>query len=348
MVTTDGPQEDVVVVPEAPIVPGLSFQRLSGQPDFKILADVIQRSRDADLYDLVETPEDIANGFRHLQNCDPSSDMFLVEVKGKLVGFCSCEWHERRDGVRTYEHNAHLVPEWRVKGLRQVMLRENERRLREISARHPREYAKFFEVRTNSEDNHWKALVEEEGYQPFRHNLLMVRSNLDDIPGLPMPGGLEVRPVRSEHHRIIFRAAEEAFRDEPNFAEEMWTEEGLKAVSEWRMFRPEIWQVAWDGSKVAGAVLNFIDLEENRKFNRNWGYTMVIFVRRPYRNRGLASALIARSFEVLRKEGVSKAALMVDFENPSGARRLYEKWGYRLFEQFTRYRKPLNEHNDKS
>lgn len=336
------PSDDVVTVLGAPEIPGLSFRRFRGEADFKTLAEVIQRSRDADLYELVETPGDIADDFNHLQNCDPRRDMLFVEINGATVGFCKCEWHDRPGGMRTYEHVAYLVPEWRGAGLRHLMLRENERRLREIAKGHPRGYTKFFEVGTNFAENHWKSLLEEEGYRVFRHSLMMVRPNLEDIPNLPMPGGLEVRPVKPEHHHIILKAAEEAFRDEPNFTEELWTEEGLKRFSEYPGFRPEIWQVAWDGDEVAGAVVNFIDLEENKKFNRNWGYAMAIFVRRPYRNRGLASALIALSFGVLKREGVGEAALGVDSENPSGARRLYERMGFRLFAQYARYQKPLD------
>lgn len=337
---SDSPDE-IVGIPGAPAIPGLSFRRPRGEIDFKVLAEVMQRSRDADLFEFVETPEDVADDFRHLQNCDPRKDMLFVEINGTAVGFCRCEWHTRSGGVRTYEHAAHLVPEWRKNGLRKTMLRENERRLREIANEHPKDYTKFFEVRSNFAENNWKSLLEEEGYRAFRHNLMMVRPNLDDIPNLPMPEGLETRPVRPEHHRTIFKAAAEAFRDEPNFAEEFWTDEGFKYLSEWRTFRPEIWQVAWAGHEVAGAVLNFIDDEENKKFKRNWGETMAIFVSRSYRNRGLASALIARSLEVLRREGVDEAALGVDYENPSGARRLYERMGFRLFQQHTRYRKPL-------
>jgi len=333
---------DIAGIPGAPTIPGLSFRRPKGEIDFKILAEVMQRSRDADLFEFVETPEDVADDFRHLQNCDSSKDMLFAEINGTAVGFCRCDWHSRPGGVRTYEHAAYLVPEWRTNGLRRAMLRENERRLREIASEHPKDCTKIFEVRANFEQNNWKSLLEEEGYRPFRHNLMMVRPTLEDIPDLPLPEGVEIRPVRSEHHRTIFKAAEEAFRDEPNFAEELWTEDGLKYLSEWRAFRPEIWQVAWAGDEVAGAVMNVIDDEENKKFKRNWGYTMAIFVSRPYRNRGLASALIARSFEVLKREGVDEAALGVDYENPSGARRLYERMGFRLFQQYTRYRKPLD------
>lgn len=333
---------EVVRIQGAPAIPGLSFRRLPGEINFKILAEVMQRSRDADLYELVETAEDVADDFRHIQNCDPCKDMLLVEVNGTAVGFCRCEWHSRPDGVRTYEHAAYLVPEWRTEGLRQTMLRENERRLREIANEHPKNYTKIHEVRANFKENNWKTLLEEEGYRPFRHNLLMVRPNLEDIPNLPLPEGVEIRPIRPEHLRTIFKAAEMAFREEPNFAEELWTEDGFKYLSEWRAFRPEIMQVAWAGDEVAGAVMNIIDEEENKKFKRNWGNMMAIFVSRSYRNRGLASALIARSFEVLKREGVDKAALGVDYENPSGARRLYERMGFRLFQQLTRYRKPVD------
>jgi len=336
------PKSETITVPNAPLIPGLSFRRFRGESDINTLASVIQRSKDADLFNMLDTPEDIANDLRHLQNCDPSKDMLFVEVRGTAIGFCRCEWHERPGAVRTYEHVEHLVPEWRGKGLRHMMLRENERRLREIAKGHPSKYAKYFEVRTSFAQNHWKSLVEEEGYLPFRYHFWMVRPNLDNVPDLHLPEGLEVRPVEPRHHQVIFKAVGEAFRDEPNYAAEYWTEEGIKYFSESPEFRPEIWQVAWDGGDVAGGVLNFIYPEENKKLNRSWGWTGAIFVRRPYRNRGLASALIARSFGILKKEGMSEAALMVDSENPSGARRLYERMGFRLFSQFTLYRKPLS------
>jgi len=336
------PKIEIITLPNSPSIPGLSFRRFRGESDIGILASVIQESIDADLFNMVYTPEEIAIEMRHLQNCDPIKDMLFVEVKGTAVGFCRCEWHERPGSVRTYEHFEHLVPEWRGRGLRHMMLRENERRLREIAEGHPRKYAKYFEVGTSFAQNHLKSLVEGEGYKPVRYHFWMVRPNLDNVPDPHLPEGLEVRPVEPWHHQVIFKACEEAFRDEPNYASDYWTEESLKSVSESPEFRPEIWQVAWDGDDVAGGVLNFIYPEENRRLNRKWGWTGAIFVRRPYRNRGLASALVARSFETLKNEGMSEAALMVDSENPSGARRLYERMGFRLFSQYTLYRKPMS------
>jgi mycothiol synthase len=331
-----------VEIADSPPIEGLAFCRLQGDPDFEGIADVMQKSRDADRYEMVETPADIAEDFRHLQNCDPYRDILYVMIDNKLVGMCRCEWHNRSQGVRTYEHMAYLVPQWRVKDLRRVMLRENERRLREIASSHPKVGARFMETRTNGIRNPWKSLLEEEGYKPFRHNMQMIRPVEDRIPTLPMPEGLEIRPVQPEQLSIIWKAGREAFLDEPNFTEEMWTEEALESFTGWRAFAPGIWQVAWDGDAVAGAVINAVDHEENRKYGRNWGYAIAIFVRKPYRNRGLASALLARSISVLKEEGVYAASLVVDSDNPSGAHRLYERMGFRKFDDYVRFRKPLD------
>jgi ribosomal protein S18 acetylase RimI-like enzyme len=75
--------------------------------------------------------------------------------------------------------------------------------------------------------------------------------------------------------------------------------------------------------------------------NRKWGWTERIFVRKPWRKRGIAKALIAKSLIVLREQGMEAGALGVDTENPSGALKLYESMGYEINNQFTFYRKFL-------
>ncbi len=332
----------VVKIPGAPHIEGLVFRRPPKKPDFKALAEVIQRARDADRYEMVETAKDIEDGFKHLQNCDPDKDMLNIEMNGALVGFCRCGWRAMVDGTRVYQHEAYLVPEWRRRGLLSVLVHENERRLREIAKGHPENCNRFFEAWASYLPNRWKTLLERDGYKPSRHILLLVRPDYEGIPDAPLPEGLVVRPFRNKQLREILRAAKESFRDEPNFTEEMMNEEGVKLFMESRTFNPRLWQIAWDGARVAGGSVNMIDEAENEKFGRNWGYLMMVFVRRPYRNKGLASAMIARSLDVLRKAGVGQAALGVDSENPSGACRLYERMGFREKDHYIRYRKPMD------
>ena len=61
-----------------------------------------------------------------------------------------------------------------------------------------------------------------------------------------------------------------------------------------------------------------------------------------YSRRGLARALIARSFRVLKERGMTEAALGVDAQNPNGALQLYESMGFRVAKRHTIFRKPLD------
>ena len=106
-------------------------------------------------------------------------------------------------------------------------------------------------------------------------------------------------------------------------------------------FRPKLWKVAWDGDQVAGSVQNFYNPEENVEFNRKRGYTEGISTRRPWRRRGLASALIVESMKMFKDMGMTETAHGVDAENTSGALRLYKKLGYKVAKQYTIYRKPM-------
>jgi GNAT superfamily N-acetyltransferase len=66
-----------------------------------------------------------------------------------------------------------------------------------------------------------------------------------------------------------------------------------------------------------------------------------VSVRRPWRGRGLAKALIARSLAVLRERGMAVAVLGVDAANPTGALQLYERFGFAPHRRWTTVRKPL-------
>lgn len=64
-------------------------------------------------------------------------------------------------------------------------------------------------------------------------------------------------------------------------------------------------------------------------------------MRRPWRRRGLARALLARSLAMHRDLGMNEAALGVDTESLSGANLLYESMGFRPVRVSHTYRKPF-------
>ncbi len=233
------------------------------------------------------------------------------------------------------------MPEWRGKGIGTAQLRWAEARAREIEASHDDTHAGVAQLSSEVEMGMKAAidLLTSEGYQPVRYHFFMETDNLDNIPDVPMPDGLEIRLALPEHYRAIWEANVEAFRDH-------W---GSTEVDESEYDRflanprnePRLWVVAWDGDQIAGSILNFVDYDYNEREGRKMGYTEFISVRRPWRRRGLARAMLARSMQVHRDNGMTQTALGVDTENPSGALHLYESMGYKVVAQSTTYRKPL-------
>jgi ribosomal protein S18 acetylase RimI-like enzyme len=219
------------------------------------------------------------------------------------------------------------------------MLLHAQRRLCRLAQGHRIGRSSFYQAAVADSQAGTAALLLGHGYVPARRTYQMVRPNLEVVPDLPLPPGLEVRPARPEHYRAIWEANQEAFRD--HWGHVPVTEEDYQRWMGDPTFNPGLWCVAWDGDQVAGMVLNLVNAAENKRYNRGRGYTEDICVRRPWRRQGLARALIARSLIVLRDQGMTEAALGVDAENWSGAMRLYQSMGYRIAQRWSLYRRPL-------
>jgi len=326
-------------LPAPPAIPGLTFRSFRGEADYPLMAAVLEGSKDADKVERVDTAEDIARTYAHLTHCDPHTDMLFAELDGRVIGYNRVTWRQEYDGKRVYVHFGFLLPEWRRLGIGTAMMGWSESRLRRIAASHPRDGARAFESYAADTEFAAAALLKSHGYSAVRHGFRMVRRLMGEIPGVPLPEGLEVRPVLLEHYRTIWQANEEAFRD--HWAARPRSEEEYQLWLKEPHFNPSLWMVAWDGAQVAGMVLNFINAAENTAYSRRRGYTEDVCVRRPWRRRGLAKALLARSLSFLLVQGMEEAALGVDTENPNGALQLYESLGYQVVKRFSMYQKPL-------
>lgn len=341
---------DEIVVPYTPQVPGLRFRRFQGEADYHHMLAVIQASKVVDQIERSDTLEDIARNYAHLSNSDPYEDMVFAEVDGKVVAYGRVEWHINDQGEWLGFHLAFLHPEWRRMGIGTAILRYQEGRLRQIAERlraegviacgNPGpENPGYFETYVMDTERGREALLQREGYSPARVEHFMSRPLIEPIEIPPMPEGLEVRPVAPDQARAVWDAATDAFRDHWNFVEP--SEHEFQSYVESRTFDPSLWLVAWDGDQVAGSVQNFLDEEENREYRRKRGYTEGISVCRPYRKRGLATALLTRSLQMFKDMGMEEAALGVDSQNLSGAFRLYERVGFRVYKRITVYRKAI-------
>ena len=330
---------DLIPVLNAPAVPGLIFRRFRGPEDYPHMLAVINGSKKADDIERSDTLEAMVNNYAHLENCDPYRDMIMAEVGGQMIAYNRAFWEQQEDGTRVYTVFGFLLPEWRRKGIGAAMLAHGEARLREIAAEHAYNGPRFFQSFLSEGEKGTLALLESAGYKPVRYGFEMKCDLSEPSPDFPMPAGLEVRPVKDEHLRAIWEADDEAFRDHWGYVP--GTEVRYQAWLKQQDFDPSLYKVAWDGDQVAGAVQNFVNKQENEEYNRKRGYTEGIFVRRPWRKRGLARSLIVQSMKMFKEMGMTETALGVDTENLSGALRVYESCGYRQVKKSITLRKPL-------
>jgi mycothiol synthase len=324
---------------EAPALPGLTFRNFQGPADYPRMLVVLNGSKDADQIDDVDTLETLINTYTHAVNCDLYQDVLIAEIDGQMAGYARMYWADALDGNRLYQPIGFVLPQWRGCGIGRALLAFCEQRAAALAALPAPGQPRFLQVFAFGTETAKIRLLERAGYTPVRYLYSMVRPDLENIPAAPLPAGLEVRPARPEHYRAIWEANDEAFRDHWSYVPR--AEEDYQVWLGEDEFQPEIWKVAWDvaTNQVAGMVLGFILAEQNAKFQRRRGWTEDICVRRPWRRRGLARALIAESLRELKARGMTEAALGVDSENLSGALGLYESLGFRPVERNMLYRK---------
>jgi len=301
---------------------------------------VYTAAHEADGVEEVTTLDQLRLNYSTLVNCDPARDIVLAEIDGEVVGYARVFWTDLVEGGRSYENFGFVHPDRRRQGIGGAMHRHNEQRLREIAAEHTDVSPKWFGSEGADADPGNRALLIASGYEPVRFFYEMVAPTLEGIEAPPMPRGIELRPPTRDQYRTIWLAAAEAFRD--HWGETEWVE------ADWERFiadpdndDPRFWRVGWDGDEVAGVVTTTVPVEENEARGRSRVYVAGVSVRRPWRRRGLARALLAGSLLAARRAGYTSASLGVDTNSPTGATMLYESLGFVPEKTFTSYRKAL-------
>jgi mycothiol synthase len=323
---------------------GLIYRGIQGEADYPMLLAINRSSRQADGDRTVVSLEELARAFAPSDKLDPERDVsiaFLADEPATAIGYSRLGWYSSREDTWLYFQTSRLRQEYRDRSLWETIVRQNERRLREIAEGHPPVPHRFFQAWASDNEGDWTSALENTWYQVVRRFNNMLH-RLDEIPDCPLPAGFEVRPVGPEHMRSVWEAQKEMNAGLFENVAEDWLEETYPAWLADPSHTPQHWQVAWDGDQLAGMVLARVDAHENEERGRKHGYTEHIYVRAPWRKRGLASALIARSLQDLKDHGMQEAELGVDSENESTAFRLYQRLGYRTFSVDTWYRKPMD------
>ena len=330
--------DHLIHLPDAPAIPGLRFRAFDPARDYERFVALIREANVVDGVDWIPTVEQLRNEHDHASEFDPRRDTILAEVDGEIVA--GAETNVRtRDGEAIHHIDGWVQPVWRRRGLGRALLRWTERRAAEVARVDGRTAVRALTAWPDEQQLGAVRLYESEGYRIVRYGFLMLRDLAEPIPELDLPDGLEIRPVHASHHRAIWDADVEAFRDHWSSAER--TDADFEGWYTNPDLDTSLWRVAWDGAEVAGSVMTFVYPGENAALDVSRGWLEHVSVRRPWRRRGLASALIAQSLVALRERGLEEAALGVDAENVTGALRVYEALAFRRARTARSYRKAL-------
>ena len=332
-----------VAVTGMPAIEGLIVRHFEADRDYPGMAELIAHVNAHDGVDWIPSAEALRVQNEHTDGFDPHSDALVVEVDGTLTASVEIVWRVR--GASVHQSITVLVaPHMRRHGIGTALLEWAESHV----ARGLADGGRGADLGLPHVLTGWADLEVPEvlpwmtsaGYWIEGYGVMMTRSLHEPIVPVALPEGLELRPVRIEDHRAIWDADAEAFQDHRDPTPPTEADyEGWYADPD---LDTTLWLVAWDGDQVAGSVMNFVFREENARLGIKRGWLERVSVRRPWRQRGLASALITGSMELLRDAGLDEAALGADAENLTGAVRLYEALGFRRTRTSARYRKAIS------
>ena len=219
-------------------------------------------------------------------------------------------------------------PDHRGRGLGSVLLDRIERRAAERIE--PGSGSVFTAV--TDVDAAGAALVGSRGFErvrSFRHLQLDLdgpspRSG-ESPPGIEISGIEPERDLARVHAIFV-----EAFREEWGYRVipfEEWSSLEVETTS----YDPSLWLLATEGDAAVGALSGVV-----------WGdrgWVGELGVRKPWRGRGIGSALLRRAFATFATRDLPRVMLNVDAANPTGAVRLYERLGMRTVRGWDVYEK---------
>ncbi len=171
------------------------------------------------------------------------------------------------------------------------------------------------------------------GLAPIRYFHTLERSLSADIDVVPSPEGITIRSLNPiVDFKLLYIALSESFKDHFNPME--FTEEQVMHWISSSEFAPglSLLAIQCDGDEqadAAGICLNRIRHGFNIANDKKEGEINALGVRREFRRRGIARALLTASMALLREQGLETAILSVDSENPLGATDLYASVGFR-------------------
>jgi len=224
-------------------------------------------------------------------------------------------------------------------GLEPAIFDIAERRARQTIAKAPDGTAVTLQTRIWATNHADQALLLAAGFEQSRvWNRMLIE--MSDLPPEPdWPSGIRVRTFQPAEVDAVHAAWEDAQRDEWDFSSLTPEEFRMYFVDEEENFDPTLWFLAIDDA--TREIVGYTLCRWERPGEPETGHIRYVAVRRPFRRRGIAHALLRHTFREFYSRGKTKVGLAVDSTSLTGADRIYERVGMRPTHQSIVFEKSL-------
>lgn len=276
---------------------------------------------------------------------DPARSVLLVEDdQGVLVGSAEV-WDVVEPPVHPFMWIA-VDHELENQGLEPYLLEWGEARARQVIDRLDPGVRVALRTHTNHAVKPAGQAFLSAGFKLIRHSLRM-RIEMGSPPPAPdWPEGIRLRPYDPDRDaRTVYETDEEVFKDHFGYVKGD-PEEGFRRFLHHftgdDSYDPSLWFLAVDGDEMVAICL----CRRYGPEERDTGYVSSLGVKRDWRRRGIAQALLNHSFGEFYRRGLRKVDLGVDGDSLTGATRLYKKVGMAVYRQYDMYEKVLRPGQD--
>lgn len=232
-------------------------------------------------------------------------------------------------------------PDYRGRGIGSAVLSWREERATERLLGTSDDLPKFLWETLYDSQQEQVSFLTDRDYRPVRHWFEMLRDLSKPISEVSLEGPLELRPYESGLAEAVREANNDAFRDHwgsQPVPGDRWERHYVGGES----FRPDLSAVVRDQAQVVGYLTAGCFPHDFEDKGRTEVWAEIIGTRREYRNRGIASALIANWMRQVAAAGYEYAVLGVDAASKTGALGLYERHGFQVDTSSTSYAKPVH------
>ena len=281
--------------------PGLRLRPTRVPDDYPALTAANQAARHAAGRLASISVADLTRYLEHLVNCDPQRDVVVAELDGRICGYGVVFWRDLVEGGRIVVGHGILAPDARTAGTTATLLGWLDERLSVVGAGLTDPQPDYASAFTWTDNALASAFLADRGWSVVARGYEMLRNSLEDVRGIPLPDGLEIRPVGHADAPRVWDALLDGFRDHRHEPEP--TDEDRERFLGNPVHDPALWVIAFDGDEIAGGVVNIVEPGENGQTGNRRGYVEAVFTRPAWRRRGLARALVAESLVRLRIAG---------------------------------------------